>query len=397
MKTKKDQVVVYTMLGFGLSFLGLIIYGASARSTANTKQLLLTNVICRHGARTPVDTYPNDPYLNYSFSPIGWGHLTNEGKLDLYNLGKDLRNRYKTFLSKFYYPNLYKSQSTDSDRTLSSVQLINAGLWEPRDTQKWGPINWQPIPVRYEALNEDKLLLVRVPCAQYEIELKKVIESEPIQEIYKKNKNLFEYVSKSTGKDIKNFDDLQDVFTTLKAEESFNLTLPEWTVDYYPQKMYEPTAFSFYLRTYNKKLIRLKAGLLLKRIIENIKSKINYKETESTSSKDVNMYLYGGHDATIANILSALNLFEGEQHVPDYAATILIETYVDRVDNQYYIEVYYRKSVNDVFQMKTIPGCAKSCRFDKFLDLLQEYIPGDWEKECYTDDPNFVPPPPIGP
>lgn len=31
----------------------------------------------RHGPRTPVDTYPNDPYVNSGFEPTGWGHITN--------------------------------------------------------------------------------------------------------------------------------------------------------------------------------------------------------------------------------------------------------------------------------------------------------------------------------
>lgn len=33
--------------------------------------------IARHGARTPVDTYPNDPHINDTFYPVGWGQLTN--------------------------------------------------------------------------------------------------------------------------------------------------------------------------------------------------------------------------------------------------------------------------------------------------------------------------------
>lgn len=31
----------------------------------------------RHGPRTPADTYPNDPYINETFEPYGWGHITN--------------------------------------------------------------------------------------------------------------------------------------------------------------------------------------------------------------------------------------------------------------------------------------------------------------------------------
>lgn len=33
--------------------------------------------VFRHGPRTPADTYPNDPYVNETFAPYGWGQITN--------------------------------------------------------------------------------------------------------------------------------------------------------------------------------------------------------------------------------------------------------------------------------------------------------------------------------
>lgn len=33
--------------------------------------------VVRHGSRTPVSTYPKDPYVNETFFPYGWGQLTN--------------------------------------------------------------------------------------------------------------------------------------------------------------------------------------------------------------------------------------------------------------------------------------------------------------------------------
>lgn len=33
--------------------------------------------VMRHGDRAPQDTYPNDPYINNSMEPYGWGQLTN--------------------------------------------------------------------------------------------------------------------------------------------------------------------------------------------------------------------------------------------------------------------------------------------------------------------------------
>lgn len=49
------------------------------RTQPNTTEstLELVHIVFRHGARTPVDTYPNDPYINDSFRPTGWGHVTN--------------------------------------------------------------------------------------------------------------------------------------------------------------------------------------------------------------------------------------------------------------------------------------------------------------------------------
>ncbi|KAG5322141.1 PPAL phosphatase, partial [Acromyrmex heyeri] len=40
----------------------------------NTLQLV--TVVIRHGDRAPVDTYPNDPHINDSMEPYGWGQLT---------------------------------------------------------------------------------------------------------------------------------------------------------------------------------------------------------------------------------------------------------------------------------------------------------------------------------
>lgn len=62
--------------------------------------------MARHGARVPADTYPNDPYINETFYPYGWGHLTNNGKSVLYQTGEFLRERYDDFLGEYYRPDV---------------------------------------------------------------------------------------------------------------------------------------------------------------------------------------------------------------------------------------------------------------------------------------------------
>lgn len=35
------------------------------------------------------------------------------------------------------------------------MQLVNAGLWPPKGDQVWGPLEWQPIPIHSEPLEQD--------------------------------------------------------------------------------------------------------------------------------------------------------------------------------------------------------------------------------------------------
>lgn len=50
-------------------------------------------------------------------------------------------------------------------------------------------------------------------------------------------------------------------------QEEFNLTLPEWTKEFYPDQMLEPTIFSFILNAWNDKMNRLKGGKCLPHVL----------------------------------------------------------------------------------------------------------------------------------
>jgi len=58
------------------------------------KTLLSVNLLFRHGDRTPIRPYPNDPHKDPSNWPVGFGQLTTRGKQMHYKLGKFLRSRY---------------------------------------------------------------------------------------------------------------------------------------------------------------------------------------------------------------------------------------------------------------------------------------------------------------
>ncbi|CAG9770170.1 unnamed protein product [Ceutorhynchus assimilis] len=357
--------------------------------TNGDKDLKMVHIVMRHGIRTPADTYPNDPYINETFYPTGWGQLTNEGKIQLYEVGKFLRERYHKFLGDHYWPDEFFTQSTDVDRTKASMQLINSGLWPPKSIQVWGPLNWQPVPVHAEPLSQDSLLLVRLPCANYHKERSKVLATEEIQNKLKEYQDLFEGLTKHTGRTVKDFDDVQDVFSTLKAEQGFNLTLPAWTKEYYPDKMYEPVVFSFILNAYNDEMNRLKGGVLLKKILNDWQSKIN----GTISPKTRKAFLYGGHDSTIVNFMRSLKVWDPQ--LPDYAITILLELSQDQAGT-YGVEVFLRNSTAVPPFKLTIPGCDSFCPLTKLTELTKSVIPTDWEAECGNDG-DYVVPEPGGP
>lgn len=80
------------------------------------------------------------------------------GKQQLYEMGKYFRKRYGNFLGDDYTAEKYYTQTTDVDRTRASAEVINAGLWPPPEKQKWGSLNWQPIPVHAEPLSLDSVI-----------------------------------------------------------------------------------------------------------------------------------------------------------------------------------------------------------------------------------------------
>ncbi|XP_076257186.1 prostatic acid phosphatase-like isoform X1 [Rhynchophorus ferrugineus] len=354
--------------------------------TNEDKELKMLHVIMRHGARTPADTYPNDPFINNTFYPVGWGQLTNEGKLQLYEIGHYFRHRYNNFLGEYYWPDEYYAESTDVDRTKASVQLINAGLWPPKTIQTWGPLEWQPIPVHSEPLSQDMLLLVRKPCAAYHIERDSVIASEEIQSKFKESQNLFDDLTTITGKIVKDFDDVQDIFSTLRAEESFNVTLPEWTRNYYPDKMLGPTIFSYILNAWNDKMNRLKGGVLLKKIFGDWESRADGTISPATRKA----FLYVGHDSTIVNLMRTLKVWDAQ--LPDYSITILLELYEDS-SGTYGVEVYLRNSTLIQPFKLTIPGCDEFCPLEELKQLTKDVIPDNWDEECNVDESYNVPEP----
>lgn len=122
-------------------------------------KLLPSFQLFRHGDRTPVMTYPNDPYQEDAWQKYGgFGQLTQTGMSQHYEFGKFLRKHYASFLHEYYMRQYVKTVSTDFDRTLMSAYSLLTGLYSPQDYQVWNSnITWQPIPVHTTDKSNDKV------------------------------------------------------------------------------------------------------------------------------------------------------------------------------------------------------------------------------------------------
>lgn len=263
--------------------------------------------------------------------------------------------------------------------------LEAAALWKPDKKQSFKEdLAWQPATLYYQPRDEDTLLLIWNTCPRYTKLRRMVMENVQVEKVQEDNALLYEKLTNITGMPIASPDDVGSLYSTLRAEEEMNLTLPEWTKDYYPDKMVPLTLYEFELNGYNRTFKRLKGGPLLKKIImDMIAKKEGTLEPETRK-----MFMYVGHDSTIVSLLDAMHLWN--QQLPHYNMMVMIELHEE--NHAWSVEMFLRNTTAHEPYPLTIPGCEASCSLNKFVELLKPMIPDDWEAECKVSG-NYIPPP----
>lgn len=101
------------------------------------------------------------------------------------------------------------------------------------------------------------------------------------------------------------------------------LVLPEWTKDYYPDKLIPLTLFELQLNTYNDEFRRLKGGPMLKKIINEMLA----RKKGIQQPKKRKMFMYIGHDSTIVTLLDTMRIWFNQ--MPYYNIMTMIELHED--------------------------------------------------------------------
>lgn len=228
------------------------------------------------------------------------------------------------------------------------------------------------------------MLLVRTPCPRYYEVLDEVYKRDEIQKVLKEHQKMFDELTEITGLSIKTPDDAQSLYSTLRAESEYGLKLPNWTKEYFPDRLVPITELSFVYNVLIDELKKLKGGPFLKKMLNEWIEKRN----GTLTPKDRKIYLYTGHDATVVNILAAINVWP--KQLPVYGIMAIFELLEDKITGEYGIKVYIRNSSTSGAIPLTIPGCDNFCSLNKFIELTKNVIPIDFENECKAKNAAFV-------
>ncbi|KAI2800106.1 hypothetical protein BLOT_014013 [Blomia tropicalis] len=346
----------------------------------NNDELKLVILIHRHGDRTPISTYPRDPYRNDSFWPDGWGELTIKGKNRMYNLGLYLAKRYKTFLGS--NPRETYIRSSGSDRCLESVSLILAGLYPPSSRWKWnnniGNV-WQPFPIQTVPHDYDGMLNPDSFCKKGKELIDEIYRSPIVQQYADKVKSTLHYVEDNTGISSINLITAEQIFDSLLVEKENGFKLPAWVDNHVYAQLSDISTKTFIFSSLTREIQRLRTGLLLKDIIQNL-NKSNFGGKR--------LYIYSTHDTQITLFLSALRVYN--ELAPPFGSAIMLEIYQNQTNEPYIRGFYLNVTESESpYELRLGDGVRQSinvarniCTITDFYKIVDDLIPDDWETEC---------------
>ncbi|XP_031636577.1 prostatic acid phosphatase-like [Contarinia nasturtii] len=365
-------------------------YQTDEGTVQNNDQLIFAHIIYRHGNRSPLKSYLNDPYNSKLFWPNGLnGQLTQKGLKAHLELGKYLRKRYYKLLDdgKYDADKVY-IRSSDYDRTILSANANLLGFFPIEEHEVWtDELRWRPIPIHTVPKKLDHIVSSERPCARYNKAFKEIFNLPEYLAYRSKAERYTKLIMDNTKP--KNVTEEFSVWEALYTQYLENLTLPSWTED----MMNSDSTMSIFIRhlfkmlTHTTEMKKLKSGFLLKEMLERFAEK-----AEAKLSPDHRLYIYSGHDNTISNLLNALNLYDS--HMPPYASCLFFELYNSnegRKENVY-VQLFYKNTSAEDFPPLNIPGCGTKCSLEEFHRLFRDVLPTeDFETECkLPSEPNSI-------
>ncbi|KFM66681.1 Prostatic acid phosphatase, partial [Stegodyphus mimosarum] len=340
--------------------------------SGNDRKLIQLHIFFRHGMRAPDFLYPKDPNPVNAWKE-GLGRLTQLGKYQNYALGRQLRRMYKDFITS--HPREVNVLSAKRNRCILSALCHVAALYAPNENWQFVPdFPWQPIPVKYQSIGNDKFLGIDKECPAARAEANNISNSDEGKEIMESHKEMFKDLQHLSGYKIDSLTDAEELAEILAIEKANNFIVPSWATQYWKELDYINHA-ACYLRVESKKYQRLRAGPLLGYIKRRMERRI--------SGEGRKVYIYSGHKKTVTAVLAALDVYNRKE--PPFCATVIFELYKEREGNSVRL-LYFNSTTpengDQVPHVLKLPKCEEFCPLENFVRVARGLDPYDWEKEC---------------
>lgn len=397
---------------------------AVAPSDTLTSVVRFVTAVHRHGDRSPVRFLPTSQTTSHWAE--GTGMLTADGMQQLSQLGLAFRARYGWsggLISENYTRRELVVRSTDYDRTLMSAQSFLAGLYPPGS----GPLGQdglpgltrqrlQPVPIHTVPRSEDALLrgYARDGCEALTRSDAERDARPEWTEMREQHAQLLDALPSLSGLNHSSqLDRVFEVHDALVCDRAHSLPWPPGFTQSIFEELSEMSRFTLkeMFATYEQR--RLSAGLFLGEVRERLlaaaasqpqphwdPSSVTGGLSEPTPSDFVGprLAMYSAHDTTVASVLSALGVFDGNN--PPYGSSIvfeLVESNIAGVDRSgppdaadLFVRTFYNRGVDDPFENEiSIPGCSAAaspvCTLDEFISATDGLVPENRELECQGD------------
>ncbi|KAJ8982224.1 hypothetical protein NQ317_013526 [Molorchus minor] len=345
---------------------------------SDDSELVSVAVLFRHGDKTPTTSFPNDPYFNISYWPMGLGQLTKKGKLRQYQLGKWLRNRYSNFLPEEYVSKDVYVRSTDVDRTLMSAAANLAGLYPPTDSETWNKdLRWHPIPIHTVPKGEDQVLYMETECTKFTRLYNAQYNGSFFEDVNKKYADFYKQVSNLTGWDIDDVHFFAQLQSALYVYSNHNSSyLPDWYDSLDKEKMAYLAGLNYVRYTFTQELKRLGAGPFFDYLTGHFDRMVEDAEAGPK------ILMLSGHESTVAAALNVMGVFDYK--APEFASSVIWELRKTSL-GVFYVNVFYKKNSSmEVPEKLELEACSFDCFYESYKKGLQPISLNMtvWEAEC---------------
>lgn len=116
---------------------------------------------------------------------------------------------------------------------------------------------------------------------------------------------------------------------------------PDWTKDYYPDKLLDLSIYHLAMNSKTDILKKLSGGPFIKKAIKTMQQK--KKGTLKPPSRK--MFAYVSHDSTLVNVMTAMGVWDGKD--TDYNCMFMMELHEN--DGEWNVQVSQRKIKFDFF------------------------------------------------